>query len=123
MRIWRAATVEKKPGRIARSCLPMEAPGILHILKPRRWSGVVKYCASTGVANLARSSATPIFAVIIGGKVRMKVKATRSRKNHVMNAQMGVFEPPSFEPFVPNIFALRSADAQPVRCFGCGLLR
>mmetsp|Transcript_39346 Transcript_39346/g.69196 ORF Transcript_39346/g.69196 Transcript_39346/m.69196 type:complete len:225 (+) Transcript_39346:359-1033(+) len=113
IRSCRAATVEKKPGWMAASCLPIVAPGMLHMLKPRRWRGVVKYCATTGVANLASSSATPSRAVIRGGSVRMKVKATRSRTNQMTNARAGVLLPPSFASFAPNILAYAASFAIP----------
>ena len=59
MRICRAATVEKKEGRIAKNCAAADAPGMLHMLIPKRCIGVVKYCARMGVVNLARSIGSP----------------------------------------------------------------
>ena len=49
IRICRAATVEKNPGFTASTCRPSGAPGMLHMLMPSRWSGVVKYWGSFGL--------------------------------------------------------------------------
>ena len=89
--ICRAVTVEKYPSRsAARKCCASVAVGRFTRLRPNKCKGVVKYCASTGVANLETRRSSLVARETMAGSVKTKVKDTRSRANHTNKAVNGV---------------------------------
>ena len=89
--------------------LHSDAPGVLQMCRPSKCSGVVRYCAMSGVENLASSLFIPV-SDRMPGSVKIKPKAVRSRRNHTAYACMGILLVASLD---PNICAYAASLRRP----------